>query len=88
MIPIYKPYLSDSILKYAYNAIDSGWLSKGKYLNIVQEHLQNLLNVKHVLLTNNGTSATHLVSKALQYKLNIKNKQDIIVPDNVYVKIK
>lgn len=84
-IPIYKPYLPNGILKYAHDALDSGWLSSGKYISIVQERLQDLLGVKHVLLTNNGTSATHLVSKALQYYSGDVCRLEVLVPDNVYV---
>ncbi|HEY5267650.1 MAG TPA: DegT/DnrJ/EryC1/StrS family aminotransferase [Candidatus Saccharimonadales bacterium] len=82
-IPIYKPYLPKESLDYAHKALDSTWISsKGDYIQIVQEKLQELLNTKHVLLVNNGTSACHLVAKALTHKHGI-NK--IIVPNNVYV---
>ncbi len=89
MIPVYRPYLPKLTLRHAHNAINSGWLSKGKYLAIVQERLQNLLGVKHVLLTNSGTSAAHLVAKALQ-ETHFSNsqgrwRQEVIVPDNVYI---
>jgi perosamine synthetase len=38
--------------------------------------------VNHVLLTNNGTTATHLLAKALKSKRKIKN---VICPNGVYV---
>ena len=85
MIPIYKPYLPPNSLKYAHNALDSSWISsRGPYIQIVQEKLQELLKVKHALPLNNGTSACHLVAKALSKKLGpgVKN---LLVPDNVYV---
>jgi len=81
-IPIYKPYLPLNSLSYAHEALDSTWLSsQGKYIQMVQEKLQELLNVKYVLPVNNGTSACHLVAKCV----NHKNKYEVIVPDNVYV---
>lgn len=83
-IPIYKPFLPQESLKYAHEALDSTWISsQGKYITLVQEKLEELLKVKHVLLLNNGTSACHLVAKALSKNLNLNNKK-IIVPDNVY----
>lgn len=83
MIPIYKPYLPDYCLKHAHEAIDSTWISsQGKYVTLVAEKLQELLNVKYVLPVNNGTSACHLLAKALKHKYNTS---DVIVPDNVYV---
>jgi perosamine synthetase len=82
MIPIYKPYLPPVSLTYAHEALDSTWLAHGKYIQIIQEKLKELLNVKYVLPVNNGTSACHLVAKCLSHKYEA-NK--IIVPNNVYV---
>lgn len=84
MIPVYKPYLPLNSLKHAHDAIDSGWLSShGSYLDRATKHLQDLIGVKHVLLTNNGTTATHLVAKALKFKR--PEIRTVIVPNNVYV---
>lgn len=86
MIPIYKPYLPAKSLAYAHDAIDSTWISsQGKYLIEVQQKLQELLNVEYVLPVNNGTSACHLVAKALRRICPSSNKKQIIVPDSVYV---
>jgi len=84
MIPIYKPYLPKDSLKYAHDAIDSTWISShGKYLEDVKEDLKKLSGCEYVILTNNGTSATHLLALSLDFKYpEIKN---IIVPSNVYV---
>jgi|ERR1700722_73362 len=82
-IPIYKPYLPKSSLQYAHDALDSTWISsQGKYIRMVEEKLKDLLGVKYVLPVNNGTSACHLVAKALKRKYNL---DEIIVPNNVYV---
>lgn len=87
MITIYKPYLPPKSLKYAHDALDSTWVSShGKYLNMVVEKLQDLSEVPYVIPVNNGTSACHLMAKAL-YKAfppAVGNKK-IIVPNNVYV---
>ena len=84
MIPIYTPYLTKDNLKYAHDAIDSGWISsQGVYLDLVKNKLKEILGCKYLILTNNGTTATHLLSIALKYRYpNIKK---IIVPNNVYV---
>jgi len=84
MIPIYKPYFTRDSLKYAHDAIDSTWISShGKYLNLAEEKLKKITNSKYVILTNNGTAATHLVAWALKYKY--PNIQKLIVPSNVYI---
>lgn len=82
MIPIYKPYLPSASLRFAHEAIDSTWISsRGKYIPLLREKLQELLGVKYVLPLNNGTSACHLLAKALHAKYNVNH---IIVPNNVY----
>lgn len=83
MIPISKPWFNDSILQYAHDAIDSTWVSStGKYIQKTAEKLQEITGIEYILLTNNGTSAMHLVARCLQ---KFKGGQNIIVPDNVYV---
>ena len=84
MIPIYKPYLPKQSLEHAISAINSGWISSlGNYKNLSSNKLCNILKVNNVILTANGTVASHLLIKALRYKYpNIKK---IIIPNNVYV---
>ena len=84
MIPVYKPFFTKNSLTYAHDALDSTWVSsQGKYIELATNKLKEILNIKNLLLVNNGTSATHLVSIALHKKYpNIKN---IIAPNNVYV---
>lgn len=84
MIPIYKPYLTKENLSYVHKAIDSHWISsQGEYLDYVKNELKDLLGCKKIILTNNGTTSTHLMSIALKYKYPHINR--IIVPNNVYV---
>jgi perosamine synthetase len=82
MIPVYKPYVTQNMVGHVTSAAESGWFSKGKYNELATELLQERLGVKHVLLTNTGTAATHLVANALASKCDTYG---IIMPDNVYV---
>ncbi len=83
-IPIYKPYLNSENLKYAHEALDSTWISsQGKYVEMVQEFLKDMLGVKHVLLTNSGTSAMHLVARVI-HRL-FPEKRNVITGNNHYV---
>ena len=84
MIKVYEPYITEKSKKYAIEAIESGWISsQGKYTHKAKEILCELLDVEHCVLTNNGTTATHCLSKSIIHKHpSIKN---IIVPNNVYV---
>lgn len=84
MIPVYKPFFNDKNLFYAHDAIKSGWVSsQGNYLDLAKNKLKEILGCKFLILTNNGTSATHLLSIALKFKYPKIKK--IIVPNNVYV---
>jgi perosamine synthetase len=84
MIPIYKPYFNKENLLHAHEAINSGWVSsQGEYIDKVKNNLKELLGSKKIILTNNGTTATHLLAIALKYKYPKIKK--IIVPNNVYV---
>ena len=66
MIPIYKPHIPDSSVRYATDAVESTWISSiGKYIELATDKLRDLSGCEYVLLTNNGTSATHLVTRSL-----------------------
>jgi perosamine synthetase len=84
MIPIYKPFLNEKNLQHAHKAIDSTWISSvGDYLDLSKNKLKEITNSKYVVLTNNGTTATHLLALGLKFKYPNINR--IIVPNNVYV---
>jgi len=83
MIPIYEPYLTKDILRYPKEALDSKWVSCiGPYLEKAEDFLKCYFKIPYVLLVNNGTSAVHLMSKAIKFKYPSIKK--IIVPNNVY----
>lgn len=84
MIPVYEPFLPKKSLRYAHKALDSTWISNlGEYKDLAKNKLNSILNCKASVLTNNGTTSTHLIYKVLKFKLpNIRN---LIVPCNVYV---
>jgi perosamine synthetase len=85
MINIYNPDIS----KYsssAIKAINSGWISNlGENINLAKDKLKEIIRSNYVLLTSNGTTATHCLFMSLKYKYpNIKK---IYVPNNVYVAV-
>lgn len=84
MIPSYTPYFPKGSLDYAHDAINSTWISShGKYLPLVKNKLEKLNQVNHVVLTNTGTAANHLIANAVKFKY--PNIENLIVPSNVYV---
>ena len=84
MIPIYKPYIPQTSVEYVHDALRSSWISSlGKYVDEATERIANINNCKFVVLTNNGTSATHLLIKAVK-RFN-KDINRILVPSACYV---
>ena len=84
MIKIYNPWLTEKSKKYAIDAIESGWISsQGSYTHKAKEMLCDLLDVEYTILMSNGTTATHCLSKSINYMY--PKVRNIIVPNNVYV---
>ena len=84
MIPIYTPYLTKKTMKYATDALRSGWISShGKYKKMSEDLLCEQFDCAHALLVSNGTCATHLLAKALRFRHPNINR--IIAPNNCYV---
>lgn len=72
MIPVYRIYKTKNTLKYLQRVYDDNWYSHGGYFyNYAKDMLASRLGVAHVLLTNNGTTATHLLAKILKNKAPI-----------------
>jgi perosamine synthetase len=83
MIPIYTPRVyTDSVNQ----ALQSGWISsQGEYLDKTIHKLKEIFNIPYIVLMNNGTSATHMLSKALKYKY--PNLKKLYVPNNVFIAV-
>ena len=57
----------------------------GKYIKLCENIIKKRLNVKHVVFTNNGTSATHCIVKSVKFKY--PNCKKIYVPDHCYIAV-
>ena len=79
--PLVRPY-TKSILK----AINDGWVSsQGEFIQKTTNLLKNILNTPYLILTNNGTSSTHLLYLSLKYKY--PNLTRIYVPNYVFAAV-
>lgn len=84
MIKVYDISLPPKSIEYANDAIQSGWISSiGKYTELASNLLSSLCGVNHALLTNNGTSATHLLITLV--KEFYPEYTNIILPSSCYV---
>jgi perosamine synthetase len=83
MIPIYVPRVVTTSAK---EALDSHWISsQGPYLEKARAALAATLDIPYVVLMNNGTSATHMLIKALKFKH--PEVKTIYAPNNVFVAV-
>lgn len=84
MIPIYKPFIPSQSIEYVNDALQSSWISSiGKYLDLTSEKIAEILGCKYVILTNTGTSATHLTVRCLERFY--PETQRVIVPSACYI---
>lgn len=82
-IPMYIPYI-ENYTTTLIESIKSSWVSScGEYIEKSASLLSDINETKYVILTNNGTSATHCLFVAL--KRFHPHIQKIYVPNNVYV---
>jgi perosamine synthetase len=76
-IPVCEPTLQGNELKYANEALKSGWISSaGKYISLFEEKFASFCGVEHGISCSNGTTALHLAIAAL----GIGKGDEVIVP--------
>lgn len=76
--PVSKPTITDLEKKYAFDAIESGWISsKGDYIEKFENAWATYNNYKYGVACNSGTNALYLALKAL----GIGEGDEVIVPD-------
>lgn len=83
--PIYSPTITPYTAS-VHKAIADGWISsQGEFIEKSRQKCAELLQVPYVVMVNNGTSATHLLYKALRFKYPSLSR--IYVPDYVFVAV-
>lgn len=83
--PVYTPEIAP-YTGSLHKAIADGWISsQGEFLAKAREEASRLLGTPYVVLVNNGTSATHLLYKAL--RLKHPEVRTLYVPDYVFVAV-
>lgn len=78
MIKLIKPYISfDEVESEFKNIFESGWFTKGKYVEQFREELESYTGAKHAFLTTSATTALTMCLKLL----DIKAGDEVIVSD-------
>jgi len=78
MIKLIKPYISFEEVQSEFKEIfESGWFTKGKFVEEFREEIKNYTGANHAYLTTSATTALTMALKAL----NIKSGDEVIVSD-------
>lgn len=75
-IPYAVPYFNNKETEYVVDALNSTWISGGKYVDDLEDKLAKIHDVNKVLVVSNGTTAIHLAYLGLA----IKPGDEIIFP--------
>lgn len=81
MIPVAKPKLDETEIRYVNECLQSGWLSSGKYVERFEDRFASYCGVRFGVATCNGTAALHLALASL----GIGPGDEVIVPSLTYV---
>lgn len=80
-IPVAEPNLGPEEEKYLLEAIRSGWISRGKFVDQLEEQFAAFCGTKFALSTCNGTAALHLAL----HSLGVSQGDEVIVPALTFV---
>ncbi len=67
-IPVGEPYLDETETESVLKVMRSGWIARGKEMDLFEENLAKYLSVKHVVLVNSGTAALEVAFRSLELK--------------------
>lgn len=78
MIKLIKPYISFDEVKTEFEDIfESGWFTKGKFVEDFRQEIKNYTGAKHAYLTTSATTALTMALKALDIKVG----DEVIISD-------
>ena len=78
MIKLIKPYISfEEVEKEFREIFESGWFTKGKFVEAFREEIKSYTGARHAYLTTSATTALTMALKAL----DIKSGDEVIVSD-------
>lgn len=81
MIPIAEPYFDEKEVEYVMNAVKSGWVCLGEYIERFEKMFAELCKTKYAVSTSSGTTALHLALETL----DIGRGDEVIVPTFTFV---
>lgn len=80
--PLHEPLFEGNEWAYIKDCLDTGWVSSvGSYVDQFEDALAEVCDVRHAILTMNGTAALH----AAMSVLGIQRDEEILVPSLTFV---
>ncbi|MDN5341791.1 MAG: perosamine synthetase [Oceanotoga sp.] len=67
-VPLSSPDITDFEINFVNDVLKSNQLALGPYLNMFEEKIKKYFGVKYAIAVNSGTSALHLILKAMEFK--------------------
>lgn len=79
-IPFHKPSIPVSVIKDLEKVIDSGWITTGKRVKLLERSVAKIIGTKHAVAVSSGTAALHLAYLAA----GIGQGDEVIVPSYIF----
>lgn len=67
-IPVGEPYLGEEEVESVLRVVKSGWIARGKELDLFEENLANYFGVKYAVTLSSGTDAIEVAFRSLGVK--------------------
>lgn len=81
-IPLCAPHLSGNEARYLQECVETGWVSSvGRYVNLLEERVAQLVNRRAGVATTSGTAALHLALLLA----HVQPGEEVLVPDLTFV---
>ncbi|MEN9337586.1 MAG: hypothetical protein RLZZ500_2573 [Bacteroidota bacterium] len=79
-IPFSPPFIDDDIIKEVLHSLNSGWITSGPKVKLLETEVNNLTTVSHTVCVNSWTSGAILILKWF----DVKAGDEVIVPAYTY----
>lgn len=80
MIPFSPPHITDDVISEVVDALESGWITTGPKVKLLENKLADFIGVKNVLCVNSWTSGTIMILRWL----GLKDGDEVILPAYTY----
>lgn len=79
-IPFHKPNIPDSVLQDLKRVIDSGWITTGNQVQLLEKSVAKIIGAKYAVAVSSGTAALHLAYLVA----GIRRGDEVIVPSYTF----